>query len=154
MIDSAVGFATPEDSLGFSLWQTITAWQRIIKSRLDPLGISHAQFVIMALLLWYNENQQAPIQSIIVERTKLDKMTVSQSLKKLAKEKLIRRTEDSYDTRAKKVSLTSKGKALTKKMVPLVEAVDKEFFAAISAKERNVLLACLHRLSADKFTKK
>ncbi len=61
-------------------------------------------------------------------------MTVSKSLQKLATQGLIKRKEHKIDTRAKLVNLTSKGQALAKKLVPVVEAVDEQFFAKLKHK--------------------
>ncbi len=50
MTNPPFGFDAPEDSPGFLLWQTTISWQRMIKKALEPHDISHAQFVIMAIL--------------------------------------------------------------------------------------------------------
>ena len=83
MTDSTFGFERAEDSPGLLLWQTTTLWQRRIKRTLESYEISHAQFVIMAILLWFEEQQLEETQTAIVNVSKLDKMTVSQALKKL-----------------------------------------------------------------------
>lgn len=143
MVKSSFGFKNPEDSPGFLLWQTTMAWQRLLKNALEPYDISHAQFVILAVVLWFEETRQSPIQSAIVNKTKLDKMTVSKSLKKLAVEGLIERNEHAHDTRAKSVYLTGKGKTLIKKLVPIVEGIDHEFFGAIKKGEQRLLIQFL-----------
>ena len=63
MPKSAFGFEEPEDSPGFLLWQVTVSWQRAIKSALEPYKITHPQFVIMALLMWFTEQGIDPIQS-------------------------------------------------------------------------------------------
>ena len=83
MSASAFGFKRPEDSPGLLLWQTTITWQRLIKNALIEYDISHPQFVIMAILLWFTEKGEDPTQIAIIRLSKLDKMTVSQSLKKL-----------------------------------------------------------------------
>src|SRR5579862_5148053 len=83
MSDSVFGFDKPEHSPGFLLWQTTVTWQRLIKNALDPYDISHAQFVVLAVTLWFEEKKQNPTQILIARLSKLDKMTVSKSLKKL-----------------------------------------------------------------------
>lgn len=133
MADPAFGFERPEYSPGFLLWQTMVTWQRLIKKGLDRYNISHAQFVIMANVLWFEGVQQIPTQILIVRSTKLDKMTVSKSLKKLVAQGLIKRSEHKEDTRAKSVYLTAKGKALASKLVPIVEKIDHDFFGVISS---------------------
>lgn len=57
MSDLPFGFDKPEDSPGFLLWQTTMIWQRQIKRSLEPYDISHAQFVIMATLMWFEAHR-------------------------------------------------------------------------------------------------
>jgi MarR family transcriptional regulator, organic hydroperoxide resistance regulator len=135
------GFEQPEDSPGFLLWQTTISWQRLIKKALDPHDISHAQFVIMALLLWLEGNKHDTTQTTIIKWSKLDKMTVSKSLKKLSSMGLVVRAEHEADTRAKTVVLTEKGNDLVRKLVPLVEAVDEKFFRPISGPDQQKLMS-------------
>src|SRR3989344_2744622 len=123
MADPAFGFEKPEHSPGFLLWQTMVIWQRQIKKALDPYHISHAQFVILANVLWFEGIKKIPTQILIAHSAKLDKMTVSKSLKKLAANGLIKRVEHKDDTRAKSVHLTAKGKAMASKLVPIVEKI-------------------------------
>ena len=149
MTKSSFGFETPEESPGFLLWQVSITWQRQIKAELDPYGISHAQFVILAVLLWCEETSTTPIQSFLVAKTKLDKMTVSASLKKLSLENLIKRNEHEKDTRAKSVTLTTKGKELTQQLVKLVEQVDKVFFSSIKATNQKTLINTLNALAGN-----
>ncbi len=140
------GFEKPEDSPGFLLWQTTMTWQRLIKKALEPFDISHAQFVVMALLMWFEKQGYDTTQIEIAQWSKLDKMTVSVSLKKLATEGLVTRVEHTRDTRAKSVTLTSKGKALIHKLVPMVEHIDEQFFGTVSATEQQSLIQVLNRL--------
>lgn len=146
MPDKAFGFEQPEDSPGFLLWQTTIMWQRFIKRALDPYQISHAQFVILAIVLWFEGVKKEPTQVLIVRQSKLDKMTVSKSLKKLAGLGLVKRAEHEKDTRAKSVHLTSKGKALASKLVPIVEKIDEKFFSVIDAKNQQHLISLLNEI--------
>ncbi len=146
MKESSFGFERPEDSPGLLLWQTTITWQRLIKKTLDPYKISHPQFVILAILLWFTEKKQEPTQVLISRLSKLDKMTVSASLKKLAQIGLVRRAEHSEDTRAKAVYLTEKGQAMAQKLVPIVEKVDSEFFGSIEHGKQQVLIHVLAKL--------
>ncbi len=143
------GFEKPADSPGFLLWQTSTIWQRQIKKALDAYEVSHAQFVIMALTLWFGANNYNANQILISKWSKLDKMTVSKSLKKLVLLGLVTREEDSKDTRAKCVLLTDKGKKLLDTLVPIVEDIDRKFFERVSVYEQKSLTHTLGKLSAD-----
>lgn len=144
--DSPFGFDKPEDSLGFLLWQTTTIWQRLIKKSLGSSNISHAQFVVLAITLWFENHNQEVTQSLIIRQSKLDKMTVSQSLKKLVADGYIKRYEQPQDTRVKTVCLTPKGKILASKLVPVVEKLDTTFFDIISKHDQKTLISLLHAL--------
>jgi DNA-binding MarR family transcriptional regulator len=145
MSNSTFGFEKPEHSPGFLLWQTTMTWQRLIKKALDVYDISHAQFVVLAVTLWFEEKKQNPTQILIARLSKLDKMTVSKSLKKLVSLGLIKRTEHEKDTRAKSIYLTPKGRAMAEKLVPIVEKIDYKFFA-IEQKDRQKLINTLAML--------
>lgn len=147
MVKSAFGFDKPEDSPGFLLWQTTVTWQRLIKKALDPHHISHAQFVVLAITLWFEQLHQVPTQILIAQLSKLDKMTVSKSLKKLSDEGFVKRAEHEKDIRAKSVCLTKKGKAMALKLVPIVEKIDETFFSAVNQRS---LIHMLIKLVAKK----
>ncbi len=147
MRNSVFGFDQPEDSPGFLLWQTTITWQRLIKKALEPYDIAHAQFVILAITLWLEAQGDAVSQSSIIRQSKLDKMTVSQSLKKLVAVGYVKRQEHHKDTRAKSVSLTTKGKMLIVKLVPIVEAIDTTFFGILKKSKQQSLIDILNELT-------
>ena len=144
--ESAFGFEAAEDSPGFLLWQTTITWQRLIKKALDGYDISHMQFVIMASLLWFEEHQEFPTQATISRLSKIDEMTVSKSLRKLAMQGYVSRQESSKDTRAKCVSLTSIGRELTAKLIPIVEGIDRSFFNAVAKDDQRELIQILGKI--------
>ncbi len=145
--NSAFGFEAPEDSPGFLLWQTTITWQREIKKALDPFDVTHPQFVILAILLWFEESEVIPNQVLIINQSKLDKMTVSKSIKSLAQKDLVTRDEHPEDTRAKSVCLTKSGIKLAKKLVGIVEGVDAEYFGILNRHDQKNLVQALGKLN-------
>ena len=144
MKESAFGFEKSEDSPGFLLWQVTTLWQRRIKKALEPYNLSHAQFVIMAVLLWFEEQGLERTQVAIASQSKLDKMTVSKSIKILISDGYIHRIEHLVDTRAKWVTLTDPGKTLLHQLIPIIESIDETFFKYNSQQKQ--LIEMLHQL--------
>ena len=149
MSNSPFGFAKPEDSPGFFLWQITMIWQRKIKKVLEPYQISHAQFVIMAVLLWFNKHKYDTTQTGIINWTKLDKMTVSKSIKKLIAQGLLNQVEHVQDTRAKNVSLTEQGNILIHQLIPIVESIDTAFFGSIPKDDSQSLIRMLNKLAGQ-----
>ncbi|MDQ5890942.1 MAG: MarR family transcriptional regulator, organic hydroperoxide resistance regulator [Candidatus Dependentiae bacterium] len=147
MPDSTFGFEKPEQSAGFLLWQTTTIWQRLIREALEPYNIIHPQFVVMAILLWFREHNQETNQITIANWSKLDKMTVSRSLKKLADSGFVVRSEHDKDPRAKSVQLTDAGCAFIKTLVPIIENIDAQFFGRLTSTNEQCLVAILDTLT-------
>ena len=143
---STFSFKTPKNSSGFMLWQVFVVWQGQVKSLLLKHDISHAQFIILANLLWFNEHNRTITQAQLVKSTKLDKMTISKSLKKLTIMDLLYRSDSKNDTRVKDVFLTKSGTKLIKKLIPLVEEVDNQFFSKLDNKESKKLLNIFNKL--------
>ncbi len=139
MDESSFSVETPEGSSGFLLWQVTVVWQREIKKGLEGVGLSHSAFVILASLLWFAEHDGEVTQTTIINHTKLDKMTVSKSLKTLCTDGFVLRSENEFDTRAKSIELTDVGRETAIKAVKIVENVDKEFFSRLTKEERATL---------------
>lgn len=135
-----------DKSVGFALWQVTTLWQRKIKAELEKVDLSHSGFVILASLLWLEGQGGDITQTTIIEYTKLDKMTVSKSLKILEQKSLIVRRENSKDSRAKSIVFTEKGRNQTIQSVKIVEEVDRHFFSPLQNEEKDKLLTLFHIL--------
>lgn len=123
------GFKRPEESPGFLLWQLTNQWQQQQRKALEPLGLTHPQFVALAGILWLsNTSDKGPSQNQVADFTKIDKMMMSDLVKTLLEKKLIERYQNPEDRRAYALNLTTKGHKLTLEAIPLVESVDAQFF--------------------------
>lgn len=78
--------------------------------------------------------------------TTLDKMQVSRAMQQLETRGLIRRREDESDRRNKTVALTTAGRTLYRRIVPLALAREAEILASITPQERQVLDDVMSRL--------
>lgn len=122
-------FKKAEDSPGFLLWQLTNQWQQKQRKALKSVGLTHPQFVALAGILWLNTLYENGIsQAQVAEFTHIDKMMMSDLVKTLLHKKYIHRLPHPEDKRAYLLSLTPQGHALTLQAIPLVEAVDADFF--------------------------
>jgi DNA-binding MarR family transcriptional regulator len=127
-------FKRPEDSPGFLLWQLTNQWQQQQRKALAKLKLTHAQFVVLAGLLWLSTHTEEDItQSQLAELTQIDKMMVSDLMVTLMQKKLLQRSRHSTDSRAYALSLTAKGRKLVLKAIPVVEGIDIQFFSSKAA---------------------
>lgn len=127
-------FKSPEDSPGYLLGQLTMLWQRRQKKVLDPLDLTHTQFVLMAALAWLSRENDAVTQVDIARQSNADRMMVSKVLRTLEEKKFITRQEHEKDTRAKTIRLTTSGEIVLQKALKEVESTDLEFFAILETK--------------------
>ena len=125
-------FAEPEHSPGFLLWQVTRRWQRELGTALAPLGLTHVQFVLLAVVWWAGEHDElAPTQRELAALARTDPMMTSQVLRTLEAKGLVERAGDAGDRRARRVSATAEGAELARRAIAVVEAADERFFAAV-----------------------
>ncbi|CEN40391.1 MarR family winged helix-turn-helix transcriptional regulator [Capnocytophaga cynodegmi] len=141
---------TPEDSSGLLLLQVTNLWQREIKKILQPLSLTHPQFMILASIYWFSLKKEEATQVSLSNFTQIDPMTTSQIVRNLEKKTFIIRKEHKTDTRAKVVEITNKGVDCIKKAIFEVEEFDKRFFGKLSEKQFlfNELLNILLKLKS------
>lgn len=121
-------FVNSNDSIGLLFWKTSVLWQRKIKEVLQPLDLTHTQFVILAVVEELSETIDEITQKMISDFSMIDVMTVSSTIRLLEKKKYICRLASENDTRAYSISNTKIGNERLQEAVKRVEIIDNEFF--------------------------
>ena len=121
-------FTGPEDSPGFLLWQISSQWRRRMENALSAIGLTHPQFVLLANVAWLSKNGDQPTQVELARHCKTDITMTSQVLRTLEKKGYIQRAQRKGDEKSKFPRITMTGKKLIEEALPLVEAVDRDFF--------------------------
>ena len=142
-------FESPDDSPGFLLWQVSNLWQRKIKAALDPLGLTHVQFVLLASVAWLGHDDDALTQVKLAAHAKTDVMMTSKVLRTLESKGLIQRDAHPVDTRAKSLLVTTQGHELLTSAIRVVNVVDDEFFGVLSAQKGDFNSSLLSLRTAD-----
>ena len=128
-------FNSPEESPGYLLGQLTLLWQRQQKRALDPLHLTHTQFVLLAALDWLSRDSENVTQVDIANLGNADRMMVSKVLRTLEEKQFISRHGHPTDTRAKVIKLTDEGAKVLQKALIAVENTDIEFFSILGEKE-------------------
>jgi DNA-binding MarR family transcriptional regulator len=119
-------------SPGFLLWHATLRWQRLIAAALRPLGLTHVQFVLLAVLWWFTEVRgERPTQRALADQAGTDPMMTSQVVRALEQRGLLERPPHPSDSRARELRLTGEGADLALRAIAVVEEVDRDFFAAV-----------------------
>lgn len=116
-----------EQQVCFALAVTNRAVLSVYRPLLEPLGLTHPQYLVM-LALWDHRKastkDSAPMTvKQIAHALQLDSATLSPMLKRLEALGLISRTRSTADERTTHVGLTSEGVALRRRAVNIPGAV-------------------------------
>jgi len=123
-------FSGPGESPGFLLWKVSNAWQRKQRAALQPFGLTHSQFVILATATWFGASEPLT-QARLAEVSGVDPMTTSQIVRALEAATLLERRDHPTDPRAYTIEVTAAGRDKARKALVVVEATDEAFFAAV-----------------------
>jgi DNA-binding MarR family transcriptional regulator len=141
-------FHTPRESPGFLLWLVTNARQRQVRAALDPLDLTHVQFVLLASLAWLSRDGSTITQVRLAQQARTDEMMTSQVVRALERKGWLRRVRYPADHRARGLQATRKGLQLVNRALNLVERTDVRFFEAVG-KDLPRLVAMLRALSRN-----
>src|SRR4051794_897715 len=98
--------------IGFTLWQASLKWRLAVDRRLAPLGLSHAQYAVLASLRGISNGKTLPSQKHLADHIGLEPMYISKIVRVLEQRGLLERREHPVDPRAVALSLTDLGNEL------------------------------------------
>jgi DNA-binding MarR family transcriptional regulator len=132
-----------EQSLGRWISILYRYGQSYVSKKLECFNIGSGQYVILLTLFRTNGISQEKLSDYL----KIDKGSIAKSIKKLEDEGYIRRSIDSDDKRAYKVSLTQKGLDI----IPLVQEAIKSWediiISDLSDSEKQIIEQLLYRMA-------
>lgn len=108
--------SSAEFSAGHLVWRLAMKWRTAVDRALDPLGLTHAQYVVLASLLALDR----PSQRELADHTGLEPLYVSKLSRALEASGFISRARDAVDTRTVRLSLTARGLEVVEPAVALV----------------------------------
>ena len=113
------------------MWRAALAWQRDIAAALEPVGLTHSQFVLLACTQWLEEHGDGASQVVVATQAGMDVKTTSQVLRRLERAGLVSRQPDPKDARARIVTMMPAGRDVGARATRLVEDADEAYFAAV-----------------------
>jgi DNA-binding MarR family transcriptional regulator len=118
--------------------------RRVARYYGERFKLSAPEWRTMAVL----GQQGAMSANAVIAQTTMDKVRVSRAVAKLLKAGLITREADPLDRRRAILNLTMAGQEIYREIVPLVQEVESEIVAELSAPERAVLDNALAKIEA------
>jgi MarR family transcriptional regulator, organic hydroperoxide resistance regulator len=123
-------FDTADVSPGLLLWRVTNTWQAKQRQALQPFGLTHVQFVLLASLTWLEAGEPVTQQQL-AEHAKTDRMMTSQVVRTLENKGFVKQSPHPEDNRAFALTVTLQGREIVNKAILAVEEVDRQFFGQL-----------------------
>jgi DNA-binding MarR family transcriptional regulator len=112
--------------------------------KLNGSGVTVAEWVILREM--FDSPSTSP--SALATSTGLTRGAISKLIDRLVQKSFVSRAEASGDRRFQDIKLTSAGRTLVPRLARIADQNDEEFFAQLSAEEREQLVRTLKKLVA------
>lgn len=119
--------ATP----GFLVWRLSMKWRVAVDRAVAPLGLTHAQYSLVASLYGMRRSGERPSQRRLAEHTGLEALYVSKLARSLESAGLVERTRDPRDPRAVQLALTEEGHEITRRAIKVVHGLLQQLLAPL-----------------------
>jgi MarR family transcriptional regulator, organic hydroperoxide resistance regulator len=107
-------------NVGFLVWRLATEWRTAMDRVLEPMGLTQAQYAVLAPLYAMSRGGDRPSQRQLADLTGLDAVYVSKLVRALERGGLVARSASAADSRAVELSLTDRGVATLQKATKAV----------------------------------
>jgi DNA-binding MarR family transcriptional regulator len=120
---------------GYLVWRLANKWRVAVDRTLAPLGLTHAQYVLLASLFGIERAGRRPSQRELADHTGLEALYVSKLARTLEADGLIERTRDLADTRAVRLALTDRGHEAVRPALDLVQELLDRLLAPLGGQD-------------------
>jgi DNA-binding MarR family transcriptional regulator len=135
------------------VWRLSMRWRTAIDRAIAPLGLTHAQYAVLAPLLGMDRSGHRPTQRQLADFTGLEPLYVSKLARSLEAAGLVQRTGDPDDTRAVRLALTDEGRSTATAATGAVRRLQEELTAPLGGltdPKTRALIEALHTLLDSK----
>ena len=129
---NANDYFDPEDTVGFLIWDANRAMNREFSNRIAQHGVSLGLWPFLRAL-WERDGLS---QRELSEKVRMKGPTTVAALNKLEERGLVRREENKKDARKINVYLTPAGRKVYRKVIPEVEAVNRQCLEMLTESEQ------------------
>jgi MarR family transcriptional regulator, organic hydroperoxide resistance regulator len=131
---------------GFLLWRLTMKWRAAVDRAVAPLGLTHAQYSLLASLYGIVRAGQRPSQRQLADHTGLEPLYVSKLARALERAGLVERTGNPADTRAVELDLTPRGVDVVEPAIAVVHDLQEELTAPLGGTRSELTLALIDAL--------
>jgi DNA-binding MarR family transcriptional regulator len=116
---------------GFLVWRLSMKLRATVDRAVAPLGLTHAQYSLLASLLGMQRSGQRPSQRHLAAHTGLEPIYVSKLARTLEAAGFVARVTDPADSRAVQLSLTDSGLDVITRAIDIVHDLQERLTAPL-----------------------
>lgn len=116
---------------GYLVWRLSLRWRAAVDRALAPLGLTHAQYAVLASLYGLTRGGARPSQRQLADRSGLEPMYVSKLARALEGAGILERTGNPSDPRAVQLTLTDRGQEVVVQAIARVLELQDELLAPL-----------------------
>ncbi|WP_120633925.1 MarR family winged helix-turn-helix transcriptional regulator [Ruegeria sp. EL01] len=131
-----------EDSAGYLVNHIARLFARDLQQRIAPLGIVIGQFPIL-LELWLKDGVS---QKDLLAKIDVEQATLANTLNRMERDGLIKRTKNPSDARAQLIWLTDKSAALRENAYDSAQNVNAEALKVLTVSEQERFMVLMRRI--------
>ncbi|NML53517.1 MarR family transcriptional regulator [Streptomyces sp. R302] len=139
---------SPGPTPGFLVWRLANKWRVAVDRAVAPLGLTHAQYAVVASLYGMGRTGERPSQRELADHTGLEALYVSKLARALETAGLVERVRDPRDPRAWRLALTDEGRAVTRRAVDVVQDLLQQLVAPLGGLDSPRTRAFIEELTA------
>jgi DNA-binding MarR family transcriptional regulator len=132
-----------EDHVFFYFSQILARRTRAINARLRPYGLDYSRWRVLAVL----QDHSGATMGRLADLTSVDRTTLTRTLGLMESAGLIARREQKSDRRSLAISLTTQGRRMFARILPLTLAETDRALTGFSAEEIEALRDWLRRMA-------
>jgi DNA-binding MarR family transcriptional regulator len=134
-----------EKTLGYLFLQTSNNYRVRLEREMNKIGLHYGQ-VFVLISLWKNDGQS---QADLAKELLLSAPTINKMVKNLVENKFVASSQSEKDNRVMRVFLTPRGRDAEESFSQLFQALQEEFFTALTNTEQLMFLQLCEKLKEN-----
>ncbi len=131
---------------GYLIWRLSMKWRAGVDRALGPIGLTHAQYAVLASLYGLSFSGVRPSQRGLADYTGLEALYVSKLARALQRGGLLERPDNPADPRAVQLSLTPLGIDVITRAIAIVRDLHEQLLAPLGGAHSDRTSAFTHTL--------
>jgi DNA-binding MarR family transcriptional regulator len=131
-------YGDPNTSPARQLWLAGNAWHRMIRRALEPLGITHAQYLLLASLDYLSQREDVVTLRSLCRFAPMDENMASQVMKTLIDREWVERTDHPTDRRSQRLLPTESGRSKVAEAMLVSKPANAAFFEPLGERAQEL----------------